>query len=169
MPDRRVEKGPAPMISFHTLPALRRVALAALFATLPARAAAATNCTLGYPVASSEPRTSVVFNESEVLRAFDPQDVATATPGLTIKLWYNDEHAMVLGVRRVVVKTAHGTTTTDYPVAPLAQNPGAATAPAVGTTLLDGEQAGTDTTTCAGYPDRCDPPMFPALFLTDLT
>jgi len=76
---------------------------------------------------------------------------------------------MVLGVRRVVVKTAHGTTTTDYPVAPLAQNPGAATAPAVGTTLLDGEQAGTDTTTCAGYPDRCDRPMFPALFLTDIT
>ena len=156
------------MTSLRAFPSLRRVALAALFAALPARAGA-TNCTLGYPATSSDPRTSVVFNESEVLRAFDPQDVATATPGLTIKLWYNDEHAMVLGVRRVIVKTAHGTTTTDYPVAALPQSPSAATHPAVGTTALDGDQAGTDTTTCAGAPDLCDRPMFPALFLTDIT
>ena len=157
------------MIRPRALPVLRRAAIAALLAALPARATAQTNCDLGYPTASAEPRTSVVFNESEVLRAFAPQGVATATPGLTLKLWYNDEHAMVLGVRRVIVKTAQGTTTTDYPVAPLAKNPGAAAAPAVGTTFLDGAQAGTDTATCAGYPDRCDRPMFPALFLTDVT
>src|SRR5262249_49162484 len=61
------------------------------------------------------------------------------------------------------------TTTTDYAVAPLAQNPGAVSHPAVGTTALDGDQAGTDTATCAGHPDLCDRPMFPALFLTDIT
>src|SRR5437588_34510 len=73
MPDRRVEKGPAPVTRSRMLPALRRAAVAALLAVLPARAAAATNCDLAYPA------------------------------------------------------------------------------------------------TCAGYPDRCDRPMFPALFLTDIT
>src|SRR5207244_8885648 len=108
MPDRRVEKGPAPVTRSRMLPALRRAAVAALLAVLPARAAAATNCDLGYPVASAEPRTSVVFNESEVLRAFDPQGVATASPGLTIKLWYSDEHAMTLGVRRARTSVGEG-------------------------------------------------------------
>src|SRR5439155_1379076 len=71
-------------------------------------------CAIMYPFASSDPRTSVVFNESEVLRTFSPTGAVTATPGLTIKLWYNDEHALTLGVRRVSVKTKTGTAVTDY-------------------------------------------------------
>ena len=129
-------------------------------------------CAIMYPFASSDPRTSVVFNESEVLRTFSPTGAVTATPGLTIKLWYNDEHALTLGVRRVSVKTKTGTAVTDYPLAALCSTPTAGcgvTNPQVGTTALDGDQAGTDTSTCAGYPDLCDRPMFPALFITDIT
>jgi len=131
-----------------------------------------TNCDIGYPFASDDPRTSVYFNESEVLRAFRPQGSITATPGLTIKAWYNDEHSLTLGVRRIIVKTKTGTTTTDYPVSPQctpAENGCSVFHPEVGAMALDGEQAGTDTSTCVGFPDLCDRPMFPALFITDIT
>src|SRR5437870_11114540 len=134
-----------------------------------AHAAGGTSCLIAYPFNSSDPRTSVDFNESEVLRAFSPQGTINALPGLTIKVWYNDEHALTLGVRRVIVKTLTGTTTTDYPFSALLQNPGGVLNPQVGTTVLDGDQAGTDTSACSGYPDLCDRPMFPALFITDIT
>jgi hypothetical protein len=114
-------------------------------------------CDLGYPFASDNPLTSLVFNESSVLRTFAP---SVASAGDTIKVWYNDEHALTLGVRRVNVKTTSGTTSTNYPVTPLGSNPGSAVNPAVGTTALTGDQAGTD---LSGRP------MFPALFITDIT
>jgi len=71
----------------------------------------------GYPDNSNLPRTGAIFNESGVLRAFSPVSRATTAvgQGLTIKMWYNDEHALTLGVRRVVVKSSSGTTTTNYP------------------------------------------------------
>jgi hypothetical protein len=114
-------------------------------------------CELGYPFQSSNPRTSVVFNESEVLRAFSPN---VANSNDTLKVWYNDEHALLLGVRRVIVKTASGSTTSDYPVTPLTVIPGSAPNPQVGTTALSGDQAGTD---------PAERPIFPALFITDIT
>src|SRR5206468_1163719 len=49
-----------------------------------------TNCSIMYPFSSSNPRTNVTFNESEVLRTFNPMGGVPTTPGLTIKLWYND-------------------------------------------------------------------------------
>lgn len=129
----------------------------------------AAECSLAYPFVSDEPRTSVAFHEAAVLRGFSPERTITAAPGTTIKVWYNDEHALLLGVRQVRVKTAAGTTTTDYPVSAMTANPDAAIAPQVGTTALDGDQAGTDTASCDGFADRCDRPLFPALFLTDIT
>ena len=72
-------------------------------------------------------------------------------------MFYNDEHALTLGVRQINVKTSSGTTTTNYPVSPLLTNPGSVTNPAVGASEAQG---GTDT---AGRP------MFPALFITDLS
>src|SRR5438132_3824061 len=143
--------------------------LTALATSGAVRAHAASSCGIGYPFKSSDPRTDVSFNESEVLRAFSPQQSVNATPGLTIKVWYNDEHALTLGVRRVIVQTKTGTTTTDYPVSALPSDPGSALHPQVGTTALDGAQAGTDTSACSGDPDLCDRPMFPALFLTDIS
>ena len=55
----------------------------------------------GYPTSSGTPLASVVFNESDVLRAI--RSVGGALAG-TICVFYNDEHALTLGVRQVVVK-----------------------------------------------------------------
>jgi len=114
-------------------------------------------CSLGYPFASTNARTSVVFNESEVLRAFGP---SVAGSNDTIKVWYSDEHALTLGIHRVIVKTAGGSTTNDYPVSPLLNNPDSAINPLVGTTALSGDQAGTD---------PAERPIWPSLFITDIT
>ncbi|TMB09264.1 MAG: hypothetical protein E6J71_28445 [Deltaproteobacteria bacterium] len=131
-----------------------------------------TNCSIMYPFSSTNPRTNVSFNESEVLRTFSPEGGVLATPGLTIKLWYNDEHALFLGVNKVSVKTSSGTTTTNYIVSPLCATPASGCAvapPQVGTSALDGDQAGTDTSSCTSFPDLCDRPLYPALFVTDTT
>src|SRR5204862_1805922 len=81
--------------------------------------------TQDYPYASSNPLTSVAFNESTVLRAAN----LDTTNGY-FQLWYNDEHALALGVRQVNVKTAGGTTTTNYSIATMAGNPDTAINPA---------------------------------------
>jgi hypothetical protein len=114
-------------------------------------------CVVGYPYTSSNPRTSVAFNESTVLKGFSTNLVGLTD---TVKVWYNDEHALVLGVRRVIVNTASGSTTNDYPLSVLSTSPSAVTNPLVGTTALSGDQAGTDLS---------ERPMFPALFITDTT
>lgn len=114
-------------------------------------------CDLGYPFVSSNPRTSVIFNEAEVLRAFETNVMGA---GRTVKMWYNDEHALSLGVRQVVVKTASGTQTINFPFSPLTGNPGSVVFPSVGTTALTGDTACTD---------PMGRPIFPALFITDIT
>src|SRR5262249_7793465 len=73
---------------------------------------------------------SVEFNEDEVLRAIEP--VGGAPNGI-VRVFYNDEHALTLGVRSVVVKTASGTTTMDYPVSALMSDPGSVTNAQLGT------------------------------------
>jgi hypothetical protein len=139
----------------------------------------------------------VVFNESEVLRAFDPAaGCITNFTAATVKLWYNDEHALTLGVRRVDVIERHCltapfqlcisntvcaanatapktcgaavTTTTNYPVSPQVLNPDHAMNPDTGSNILTGDQAGTDTNLCTGDPD-CGRPMWPVLFVTDIS
>jgi hypothetical protein len=114
-----------------------------------------TDC--GYPSASSSPLSSVVFNESDVLRAIQPSGGA---PSAVVRVFYNDEHALTLGVRQVVVKTASGLTTTDYPLSELAASPSSVTDPKCGTNELAGQQSGLDVS---------QRPMWPALFITDIT
>ena len=116
-------------------------------------------CTPPYPFVSSTPRTSIIFNESEVLRGFTVA-VASGCMPKQIRVYYSDEHALVLGVRRVIVKTASGTATTDYPVTPQSGNPNGAFNPMVGSVALSGDQAGTDLS---------ERPLYPALFITDVT
>jgi hypothetical protein len=111
----------------------------------------------GYPYTSSNPLTSVVFNESEVLRAIRPSLDAT---GGVVSLLYNDEHGMTLGVRQVVVKSASGTTTTDYPVSPLKASPDSILSPLTGTNILTGDQSGLDPSLR---------PLWPVLYVTDTT
>jgi Flp pilus assembly protein TadG len=120
--------------------------------------ASPTQCVLGYPYSSSNPRTSQTFSESGVLRGFTTQAKAS---GNTIDVWFNDEHALTLGVRQVVVKTsATKSTTTNYSVSTMSSNPGFATNPAVGSTITSGDQAGVDPS---------GRPAFPALYVTDIT
>ncbi|MGH7973164.1 MAG: hypothetical protein ACREIC_30975, partial [Limisphaerales bacterium] len=116
-----------------------------------------STCLCGYPYASANPLTSIPFNESEILRAFNTNMVSADG---TIKVWYNDEHALLLGIRQVIVKTKTGTTTNNYPIAPLLAIPSAVTNPAVGSLAVSGDQAGTDIT---------NRPAFPCLFITDIT
>jgi hypothetical protein len=105
-------------------------------------------------------RTSVAFNESEVLREFRVTTTSDQCSPLTVEVFYNDEHALTLGVRQVQVITSSGTTTTNYPISPLTADPDSATNPLVGSQIQSGDQAGVDTS---------DRPMFPALFITDTT
>jgi hypothetical protein len=115
-------------------------------------------CVLGYPFVSANPRTSVVFNESEALAALEP---AIAVSGGTVRAFYTDEHALTLGVRQVVVIDGSGPHVTNYTVSPPPPGvSGSVSPPAVGTTALTGPQAGTD---------PVGRPLFPALFLTDVT
>jgi hypothetical protein len=135
-------------------------------------------CTAPYPFVSNNPQTNVAFNESTVMRGFR---ISTSTDGCTpksIQVFYNDEHALTLGVRQVSTKVGKNTTATTYEVSDLSTganptatptpggpkppknppaNPGSATNPDVGASVAEG---GTDT---AGRP------MFPALFITDLS
>jgi hypothetical protein len=109
-----------------------------------------------YPYASSNPLTSIAFNESTVLKA-----ATLDTTNGYFDVWYSDEHALALGVGSVVVKSAAGvSTTTNYPIASMASNPGYAVNPALGTTATSGDQAGTDVS---------GRPMAPSLFITDTT
>ena len=113
-----------------------------------------STCALGYPDSSHAPLSSTAFSESTTLAAFAP---ASAGPGDTIKAWYTDEHALTLGIRQVAVKTKTGTATTTFPISALSSNPGIAISPAVGATIAQG-----------GI-DISARPMFPALFITDIT
>jgi hypothetical protein len=110
----------------------------------------------GYPYASGNPLTSVIFNEDECLGGIEAVGGSLAA----VKLFYTDEHAMTLGVRSVVVKSASGTVTKDYPVSLLSANPGALQNPQTGSNILFGDQAGLD---------QMMRPMWPSLFITDTT
>ncbi len=115
-----------------------------------------TNC--GYPTTTSNPLTATTFNENEVFRAIRP---AGNWPNGVVQMFYNDEHAMTLGVREVVVKSSSGTsTTTDYPVTALTTDPGSSTSPQTGTNMLVGDQSGLDPSLR---------PMWPSLFISDIS
>ena len=114
-----------------------------------------TSC--GYPYASSNPLTSVEFNESEVLRAVRP---SIGVSGGVVSLLYADEHAMTLGVRQVAVTSGASTTATDYPVSPLTGSPDRIFNPQTGTNALTGDQSGLDPSLR---------PLWPVLYVTDVT
>jgi hypothetical protein len=109
-----------------------------------------------YPFTSSNPLTSVAFNESSALAG-----AALNLNNGTFDVWYTDEHAMTLGVNQVTVIAANGTsTTTNYAVTPMNGDPGSAINPAIGTTATTGDQAGTDPS---------GRPLAPSLYITDIT
>jgi hypothetical protein len=140
----------------------------------------------------------VVFNESEVLRAFDPAaGCITNFNGATVKLWYNDEHVLTLGVHDVVFKEFHcGNTQGGTPcggssggtcvlpakcgntaffsasfkhsdVTPMGPVDAGNAASAHNPLTGIKDNDGDDTNVCTGDPD-CGRPMRPSLFITDL-
>ena len=112
-------------------------------------------CVLSYPDNSSA-RSSIAFNESEVLSAFGRGNGQ-------IRAWYTDEHALTLGVRQLFVDNKTGAdVTTNYTFAGMSGNPASATGNPVayGSTLTSGEGAAVDPS---------GRPLFPAMFVTDLT
>ena len=149
-------------------------------------------CVIGYPTGKAPALSSVPFNESEVLRTFGvvtsggkvvgPATGANiavpATLNDKVALWYNDEHALTLGVRQVVVNGGTSPGTTNYPFSNFSAYSSAlhAASPMVGSTIMSGAQAGTDlalyNTTYGFLIDR-QPwngrPMWPAVFITDIT
>jgi hypothetical protein len=110
-----------------------------------------TEC--GYPYASSNALTGILFNESSVLGAIVPSG---GYPLASIQLFYNDEHAMTLGVREVTIDGA----TETFPVSPLNKSPDTVDNPETGTNSIVGKLAGVD---------PVGRPMWPALFITDIT
>jgi hypothetical protein len=93
-----------------------------------------------------------------VLRAFRLTGVTQNCIPQTLQLFYNDEHALTLGVRRVQTVTCLGTTAIDYPVSPNGPpTPNFKLSPMTGATEAQG---GVDTS---------GRPMFPAMFITDIT
>ena len=159
-------------------------------------------CVLPYPFPETGfPRSNVVFSENPILRGVQGPPGCTFGQPSSVIAYYNDEHAITLGVRQVMVITGracsggtvpgspctannqcgkNGTcvatgTTTNYPVSPLTSNPGHAflsgvVPPPIGTTATTGDQAGLDVNTCVdptGLP--CGRPMWPSLFVTDIT
>src|SRR6266478_2483476 len=61
---------------------------------------ALSSCTPPYPFTSGNPRTSIAFNESEVMRAFRVSTTPDGCTPVQLQMFYNDEHAMTLGVRQ---------------------------------------------------------------------
>jgi hypothetical protein len=110
----------------------------------------------GYP-SSASALSGTAFNEDDVLRAIV---AGGSSSGGVVKVFYNDEHALTLGVRSVVVTSPAGSTSTDYTVAGLPADPGMVTNPKTGTNVLSGDQSGLD---------QSLRPMWPALFITDVT
>ena len=108
-------------------------------------------CDLGYPDSSHNPRSSVVFNESTVLRGFSIVGTA-GTPG--VAAWYSDEHALLLGIEPPNV--------TDMYPAP--GEPPAILDAATKTARAHNPQVGN-----LAAADPSGRPFFPAAFVTKIT
>src|SRR5260221_3199792 len=86
-----------------------------------------TEC--GYPFASANGLTDILFNESPVLAAIVPSG---GYPFASVQLFYNDEHAITLGVHEAAILGL----TPPFPVSPLAKTPDIVDSPQTGTTRI---------------------------------
>ncbi len=115
-----------------------------------------TQVTPAYPYGTGN--DAIAFNESEIM-AGASVNLATST----LDFFYTDEHAMTLGVSGVTVTASNGrSTTTNYNIAtmPTGQTTASVINPNVGDTTVTGAQAAVD---------GSGRPLFPSLFVTDIT
>jgi hypothetical protein len=120
------------------------------------------DCTLGYPDNSNPPKSQAVFNEDEVLSAFG------RTP-TEIRVWYTDEHALLLGVRANFTdnKAAGTDVTVPHFIATMGMNP---TGP--GTAAFTGGGWFFGSATWTGPFAATDPAgrvLSPVMYVTDIT
>jgi len=120
--------------------------VAGLWAGTVSSGGPAPTCDLPYPFDSSNPRTSVIFDEGSILTGVSPA-IARATD--VIKAFYIDEHALTLG------QGGSG-----HAVSLFHANLDAVAGTVASPNLSVGDPAAVD---ASGRP------LFPALFLTDLT
>ena len=133
------------------------------------RLVVSTPCLMGdpatgqlYPFTSPVARTSVIFNESEVLRRLEPK---IATLGDTIRMWYSDEHAMLLGIRSAAIRSAGGQTTTQSSTV----SPFVPVFPAARPVSNSVDHPLTGLSEAQGGVDPAGRPIPPSLFCTDIT
>jgi len=132
--------------------------------TVRDRPTSSCRCSFGYPDASNMPRSGQAFHESSILKAVVPGRDGCPIPDARLRLWYNDETALALGIRRVVVYTsATDSTVTDYNVTPSPAAAACVTGLEFGATAQSGLQTGNDTAVDGGRP------MWPVLYLTDIS
>jgi len=67
------------------------------------RPTSSCRCSFFYPDSSNLPRSTVAYHESEILAAVVPGRSGCPIGDNQLKLWYNDEFALSMGIRRVVV------------------------------------------------------------------
>ena len=167
-------------------------------------------CVLGYPAPEDNfPRSNTIFLENQVLRGVQGPPQCESGLQSNVIAWYNDEHALTLGVRQVDIissKTCVGGSSNGAPCTNVGGTCGPKASPGVctqfgstfprpvsamntfpsshastadprpagavelltGTNDLTGDQAGVDTNTC-GDIQGCGRPMWPVLFVTDIT
>ena len=121
-------------------------------------------CVLGYPDNSNLPKSKTVFNESEVLRAYG------RTAG-EIRMWYGDEHAMLLGIKQVYLDLPKPMTDifVNHAVATMVGNPSSAIG-SPGSTQPQYVLTGLEMTTGDGAAiDGFGRPVYPSVFVTDIT
>jgi hypothetical protein len=122
------------------------------------------SCLIPYPDNSNLPRSAAVFNENEVLAAFEPGMATCGTHPTEIKVWYADEHPLCLGVKQVIIKTKTGTATYNYPITASPLSAAIAVNPQFGITDQSGDDlSGNDVSVDGGRP------LWPALYITDIT
>jgi len=132
--------------------------------TVRDRPTSSCRCSFGYPDASNLPRSAQAFHESNMVRAVVPGRDGCPIPDTKLKVWYNDESALSLGIRRVVVYSSPtDSTVTDYNVTPSPATGACVTNPDFGATAQSGPQSGNDTAVDGGRP------MWPVLYLTDIS
>jgi hypothetical protein len=124
------------------------------------------DCQLGYPDTSS-PRAPSIFNENSIMYSY-------AIVNNWLQYFYSDEHALSLGVSQVLFPNG---TTVSFPIAPSPTSPTCISGSSLqlGSTIVDGSQlSGIDTNGPANKCQlstfyTCGRPIFPSLFITDIT
>lgn len=120
-------------------------------------------CRPAYPDQSHLPQSKGTLDNDSVVVSFDPK-TGGALPCVVgdtlLRIFYTSDRVMLLGYRQVQVKTSSGTTTVNYPITSPATTPMRVNYPVVGDTIPTGDFR---------YGDWYERPVFPALWITDIS